>query len=71
MSKSLTLAMDTSHDMFKHIEPDYFGIRDAESDAALRQDEAALEAKLQQQAIDEWNRAERERTAQVAALVRA
>ncbi|TYZ65562.1 hypothetical protein PybrP1_004870 [[Pythium] brassicae (nom. inval.)] len=57
------------HDMLKNIEPAYFGLDDAdEDDEALVREEAALEATLQQAAIDEWNRAESERAAQVAAL---
>lgn len=59
--------------MFKDIEPAYFGLEDADDadDAELLREEAALEATLRAAAIDEWDRAESERQAQVAALVRA
>lgn len=58
-------------DMFKNIEPDYFGFRETDDDDALLQDEQDIEKKLQQAAMDEWDRAEAQRNAEIAALVRA
>ncbi|KAF1319862.1 Pre-mrna-splicing factor isy1, partial [Globisporangium splendens] len=55
-------------DMFKNIEPDYYGFRDEEDDSQLLQEEQEVEAALQKATIEEWNRAEAERKAQVAAL---
>lgn len=58
--------------MLKHIEPAYYGLGDGDDDddEELVREEAALEATLQKDAIEAWNRTESERAAQVAALVR-
>ncbi|OWZ10958.1 Pre-mRNA-splicing factor ISY1 [Phytophthora megakarya] len=59
----------TRHDMYKHIEPDYYGYRDDEDEQQLKDEEEA-ENKLRQQAMDSWDAAEAKRKAQVAELVR-
>ncbi|KUF81145.1 Pre-mRNA-splicing factor ISY1 [Phytophthora nicotianae] len=57
----------TRQDMYKHIEPDYYGFRDDEDEQQLKDEEEA-EYKLRQRAIDGWNTAEAKRKAQVAEL---
>ncbi|GMF39699.1 unnamed protein product [Phytophthora fragariaefolia] len=57
-------------DMYKHIEPDYYGFRDDEDEQQLK-DEAAAEERLKQRAMDGWDAAEAKRKAQVTELVRA
>lgn len=57
-------------DMFKNIEPDYFGFRETDDDEALLREEQDVEKKLQQAAMDEWDRAEAQRNAEIASLVR-
>ncbi|KAJ8576673.1 hypothetical protein ON010_g2536 [Phytophthora cinnamomi] len=56
-------------DMYKHIEPDYYGFRDDEDEQQLK-DEQEAEQRLQQRAMDGWDAAEAKRKAQVAELVR-
>ncbi|ETI51861.1 hypothetical protein F441_04872 [Phytophthora nicotianae CJ01A1] len=57
----------TRQDMYKHIEPDYYGFRDDEDEQQLKDEEEA-ENRLRQRAIDGWNTAEAKRKAQVAEL---
>ncbi|KAL3662824.1 hypothetical protein V7S43_012225 [Phytophthora oleae] len=57
----------TQQDMYKHIEPDYYGFRDDEDEQQLK-DEGEAENRLRQRAIDGWNAAEAKRKAQVAEL---
>ncbi|GMF09921.1 unnamed protein product [Phytophthora lilii] len=59
----------TRQDMYKHIEPDYYGFRDDEDEQQL-EDEAAAEKRLKQRAMEGWDAAEAKRKAQVAELVR-
>ncbi|KAG6583082.1 Pre-mRNA-splicing factor ISY1 [Phytophthora cinnamomi] len=54
-------------DMYKHIEPDYYGFRDDEDEQQLK-DEQEAEQRLQQRAMDGWDAAEAKRKAQVAEL---
>ncbi|TDH71783.1 hypothetical protein CCR75_006683 [Bremia lactucae] len=58
----------TRQDMYKHIEPDYYGFRDDEDEQQL-QDEKEAENRLRQRAIDEWEAADAKRQAQMAELV--
>ncbi|KAJ0398503.1 hypothetical protein ATCC90586_003180 [Pythium insidiosum] len=55
-------------DMLKHIEPDYYGLRDEDEDPSLVEEEREAERRLQAQANEEWDRAQKERDAQLAAL---
>ncbi|RLN47195.1 hypothetical protein BBJ28_00004136 [Nothophytophthora sp. Chile5] len=57
-------------DMYKHIEPDYYGFRDDEDEQQL-EDEQEAEKKLRQRAMDGWDAAETKRKAQIAELVRS
>ncbi|KAL4102238.1 hypothetical protein PRIC1_005983 [Phytophthora ramorum] len=54
-------------DMYKHIEPDYYGFRDDEDEQQLKDEEEA-ENKLRQRALDGWDAAEAKRKDQVAEL---
>lgn len=56
-------------DLYKDIEPDYYGFRDDE-DEELAKEEQIMEAKLQQHAKDEWDAVDTARKAEIAALVR-
>lgn len=56
-------------DLYKDIEPDYYGFRDDE-DEELAKEEQIVEAKLQQQAKDQWDAVDAARQAEIAALVR-
>ncbi|RLN47584.1 hypothetical protein BBJ29_007481 [Phytophthora kernoviae] len=60
----------TRQDMYKHIEPDYYGFRDDEDEQQLKDEETA-EKRLRQRGMDGWDAAEAKRKAQVAELVRA
>ncbi|KAG1692471.1 hypothetical protein DVH05_025436 [Phytophthora capsici] len=57
----------TRQDMYKRIEPDYYGFRDDEDEQQLKDEEKA-ESRLRQRAIDGWNAAEAKRKVQVAEL---
>ncbi|KAE8913537.1 hypothetical protein PF005_g22482 [Phytophthora fragariae] len=57
----------TRQDMYKHIEPDYYGFRDDEDEQQLKDEEEA-EHRLKQRAMDGWDAAEAKRKAQVAEL---
>lgn len=59
----------TRQDMYKYIEPDYYGFRDDEDEQQLKDEEEA-EKKQRQRAMDGWDAAEAKRKAQVAELVR-
>ncbi|TMW67312.1 hypothetical protein Poli38472_012428 [Pythium oligandrum] len=54
-------------EMYKHIEPDYYGLRE-DDDAAMLEAEQAAETRLRKDAMEAWDKAEKERLAQVAAL---
>ncbi|KAG6976567.1 hypothetical protein JG688_00001233 [Phytophthora aleatoria] len=58
----------TRQDMYKHIEPDYYGFRDDEDEQQLKNEEEA-ENRLRQRAMDGWDAAEAKRKAQIAELV--
>ncbi|CAI5719416.1 unnamed protein product [Peronospora destructor] len=60
----------TRQDMYKHIEPDYYGFRDDEDEQQLKDEEEA-EKRQRQRAMDGWDAAEAKRKAQVAELVRS
>ncbi|UIZ23317.1 hypothetical protein KXD40_007957 [Peronospora effusa] len=57
----------TRQDMYKHIEPDYYGFRDDEDEQQLKDEEEA-EMRQRQRAMDGWDAAEAKRKAQVAEL---
>ncbi|KAG7400107.1 NineTeen Complex (NTC) component [Phytophthora boehmeriae] len=57
----------TRLDMYKHIEPDYYGFRDDEDEQQLK-DEKAAEKRIRQRAMNGWDAAEAKRNAQVAEL---
>lgn len=57
----------TRQDMYKDIEPDYYGFRDDEDDQQLK-DEAVAERNLRQCAMDDWDAAEAKRKAQMAEM---
>ncbi|CAI5701385.1 unnamed protein product [Peronospora effusa] len=60
----------TRQDMYKHIEPDYYGFRDDEDEQQLKDEEEA-EMRQRQRAMDGWDAAGAKRKAQVAELVRS
>ncbi|KAK9826190.1 hypothetical protein WJX81_006192 [Elliptochloris bilobata] len=57
----------TRHQLYQHINADYYGFRD-EEDGLLEKVEAAAEQQLRQQWMDEWREKEAEREAALAGV---
>mmetsp|Transcript_25353 Transcript_25353/g.70929 ORF Transcript_25353/g.70929 Transcript_25353/m.70929 type:complete len:276 (-) Transcript_25353:123-950(-) len=58
----------TRHDMYRHIDADYYGFRDDE-DGMLEALEGPAEKKMRRQALEEWEAEEAERQAAYASAV--